>query len=101
MPGPNIGIPGGEYAGGVRGVEIEMIEICRGGSIFGEAAGSFSASDTCTGTTGTGMDPGSGSGSVSGSVSVALSWGTGGSGVGTGSGSNSTTREANLTGVGG
>ena len=99
MPGPNIGIPGGEYAGGGRGVEIEMIEICRGGSIFGEATGSFSASDTCTGTTGTGMDPGSGS--VSGSVTVALSWGTGGSGVGTGSGSNSTTGEANLTGVGG
>ena len=80
-PGPDIGRVGEVYAGGGRGVEIEMIEICRGGSTFGEATDS-STSGADVGI-GTGADTGTGSGSISSSIT--------GSGSGSGSGSSSGT----------
>ena len=66
MPGPGIGSTCEEYAEGGRGVEIEIIEICRGGSLFGGATGSFSTS-SADGET----DAGSGACSCSGCVSAA------------------------------
>lgn len=89
MPGPGIVSTGEEYAGGGRGVEIEMIEICLGGSKFDGVAGSSSTSGSDGGTsTGAGSGACSGTVSRSGSVIAVLSWGTGGSRVGTDSGSN-------------
>lgn len=67
MPGPGIGSTCEEYAEGGRGVEIEIIDICRGGSMFGGATCSFSTSGA-DGETST--DAGSGACSGSGSVSV-------------------------------
>ena len=67
-PGPDIGSIGEEYGGGGRGVETEIIEICRGGSILDGAAGCSSTSGTDTGA-GSGSTSGSGSGSGSSTVS--------------------------------
>ena len=65
-PGPDMSGIGEEYAGGGRGVEIEIIEICRGGSIFDGAIDSCSVSVPGVGV-GAGAGTEAGSGSISGS----------------------------------